>query len=171
MPVGFKNGTDGKLQVAIDAVMAVSQGHSFLSVTKQGIVAIVRTSGNPSCHVILRGGSATGPNYSAEHVREAKAVLEKKKLPGRIMIDCSHGNSNKDHNNQPLVAANIAEQLQNGEDSIIGVMIESNINAGKQALSDGAKLQYGVSITDACIDLMTSEQVLKTLANAKKAAK
>lgn len=168
-PVGFKNGTDGGLQVAIDAIGSASHPHHFLSVTKPGNVAIVGTEGNKDCFVILRGGK-NGTNYDAESVAQAQAQLEKSKLVGptdaRIMIDCSHGNSQKDHNNQPKAAAVIAEQLRNGNRKICGVMIESNINAGRQDVVDKNNLKYGVSITDACIDFPTTEKVLRDLAEA-----
>ena len=129
-PVGFKNGTDGSLGVAIDAIGSVRNPHHFLSVTKPGVAAIVGTIGNEDCFVIMRGGTK-GTNYDYESIRTAKEALQKKGLPARVMVDCSHGNSQKNHKNQPKVAANIAEQLANGEDGIMGVMIESNINEGK----------------------------------------
>jgi DAHP synthetase I family len=128
-PVGFKNGTDGTLGVAIDAIGAVRHPHHFLSVTKPGVVAIVGTVGNEDCFVILRGGS-TGTNYDAKSIHEAKRKLGAKSLPARLMVDCSHGNSEKNHRNQPKVAAVLAEQIRNGEDAIMGVMIESNIHEG-----------------------------------------
>lgn len=129
-PVGFKNGTDGSLGVAIDAIGAVKHPHHFLSVTKPGVVAIVGTTGNEDCFVILRGGTK-GTNYDATSIAEAKAALEKKGIRQRLMVDCSHGNSLKDHKNQPKVAAVLAEQIAKGENGIMGVMIESNIGEGK----------------------------------------
>jgi len=132
-PVGFKNGTDGSLGVAIDAIGAVKHPHHFLSVTKPGVVAIVGTVGNEDCFVILRGGTK-GTNYDAASVAEAKAALAKAGLKQRLMVDCSHGNSLKDHKNQPKVSAVLAEQIANGETGIMGVMIESNINEGKHAV-------------------------------------
>ena len=129
-PVGFKNGTDGSLSVAIDSIGAVSHPHHFLSVTKPGLVAIVGTTGNEDCFVILRGGTR-GTNYDAQSVKEAKESLAKKGLRQRLMIDCSHGNSEKNHKNQPKVAATLAEQIENGEEAIMGVMIESNIEEGE----------------------------------------
>ncbi len=129
-PVGFKNGTDGTLGVAIDAIAAGRHPHHFLSVTKPGVVAIVGTVGNEDCFVILRGGSK-GTNYDAISIQEAKQKLEAKSLPARLMVDCSHGNSEKNHRNQPKVAAILADQIRNGEDAIMGVMIESNINEGQ----------------------------------------
>lgn len=168
-PVGFKNGTDGSLGVAIDAIGAVKHPHHFLSVTKPGVVAIVGTVGNEDCFVILRGGTK-GTNYDAKSIGEAKAALEKAGVRQRLMVDCSHGNSLKNHKNQPKVAAELAEQISNGESAIMGVMIESNINEGNQKVPKEGKagLKYGVSITDACINWEDTESVLETLANAVK---
>lgn len=174
-PVGFKNGTDGGLDVAVDAVRAAGAPHHFLSVTKPGVVAIVGTDGNKDTFVILRGGK-TGTNFDAESVAAAQAKLDKSGIGAgrRIMVDCSHGNSSKNHRNQPKVASVIAEQLRAGENNICGVMIESNINEGRQdvpPLSEGGKdaLKYGVSITDACIDWDTTVTVLEDLASAVQA--
>ncbi|KAJ1333913.1 3-deoxy-7-phosphoheptulonate synthase [Microdochium nivale] len=168
-PVGFKNGTDGTLGVAIDAIGAVRHPHHFLSVTKPGVVAIVGTVGNEDCYVILRGGTK-GVNYDSKSIAEAKAALEKAGLNARLMVDCSHGNSLKDHKNQPKVAADLAAQISNGESGIMGLMIESNINEGNQKVpKEGpAGLKYGVSITDACIGWQDTESVLATLADAVK---
>ncbi|KAA8577167.1 hypothetical protein EYC84_007164 [Monilinia fructicola] len=168
-PVGFKNGTDGSLGVAIDAIGAVRHPHHFLSVTKPGVAAIVGTVGNEDCFVILRGGTK-GTNYDAKSVQEAKAALEKSGVRQRLMVDCSHGNSLKNHKNQPKVAAVLAEQIAAGEDAIMGVMIESNINEGAQKVPKEGKagLQYGVSITDACIGWDDTESVLEVLAKAVK---
>jgi len=173
-PIGFKNGTSGALQIAIDAIRAASCPHYFMGVTHQGIAAIVGTKGNPYCHVIHRGGS-DGPNYSAKYVDESRAALTKSKLPVKIMIDCSHANSSKKHENQPIVAKDIAAQLAAGERGIFGVMVESHINEGRQDLVEGQadKLKYGVSITDACIHWEATLEVLKTLADgviARRAA-
>ena len=166
-PVGFKNGTDGELGVAIDAIGAVSQPHHFLSVTKPGLVAIVGTMGNDDCFTILRGGKK-GTNYDASGVRDAKAQLRKKGLRERVMVDCSHGNSSKDHKNQPKVVEDIATQLEHGEDGVFGVMVESNLEEGKQDVGPGGReaLKYGVSITDACIGWPDTEKVLARLAQA-----
>lgn len=166
-PVGFKNGTDGELGVAIDAIGAVSQPHHFLSVTKPGLVAIVGTMGNDDCFTILRGGKK-GTNYDASGVRDAKAQLRKKGLRERVMVDCSHGNSSKDHKNQPKVVEDIATQLEHGEDGVLGVMVESNLEEGKQDVGPGGReaLKYGVSITDACIGWPDTEKVLARLAQA-----
>ncbi|KAF2669568.1 phospho-2-dehydro-3-deoxyheptonate aldolase [Microthyrium microscopicum] len=166
-PVGFKNGTDGTLDVAIDALGAVRHPHHFLSVTKPGVVAIVGTVGNEDCFVILRGGKK-GTNYDAASIAEAKERLSKAGIEGRIMVDCSHGNSNKDHRNQPKVASAVAEQVAKGEQGIVGLMIESNINEGNQKVpKEGPSgLKYGVSITDACIDWASTETTLAELAEA-----
>ncbi|KAK3945267.1 phospho-2-dehydro-3-deoxyheptonate aldolase, phenylalanine-inhibited [Diplogelasinospora grovesii] len=168
-PVGFKNGTDGTLSVAIDAIGAVKHPHHFMSVTKPGVVAIVGTVGNEDCFVVLRGGTK-GTNYDAKSVAEAKAALQKAGVRERLMVDCSHGNSLKNHKNQPKVAAVLAEQLEKGETGIMGVMIESNINEGNQKVpKEGPQgLKYGVSITDACIGWEDTVSVLDVLAKAVK---
>ncbi|KAK7989232.1 phospho-2-dehydro-3-deoxyheptonate aldolase- phenylalanine-inhibited [Apiospora arundinis] len=168
-PVGFKNGTDGTLGVAIDAIGAVRHPHHFLSVTKPGVVAIVGTVGNDDCFVILRGGSK-GTNYDAKSISEAKAALEKSGTRQRLMVDCSHGNSQKNHKNQPKVAAELADQIRKGESAIMGVMIESNINEGSQKVpAEGPQaLKHGISITDACIGWQETESVLENLAAAVK---
>lgn len=166
-PVGFKNGTDGSLGVAIDAIGAVQHPHHFLSVTKPGVVAVVGTTGNDDCFVILRGGTK-GTNYDAESISAAKAALTQKSLRPLLMVDCSHGNSLKNHKNQPKVARVLAEQIAAGEDAIMGVMIESHINEGAQKMgTEGKKgLKYGVSITDACIGWEDTLSVLEELAGA-----
>lgn len=166
MSVGFKNGTDGSVAIAIEALSAAAHPHSFLSVTKQGISAIVSTSGNPSCHIILRG-SKHGPNYSEKHVTEACDALRKAKLPARLMVDCSHGNSQKQHANQKVVAAEVAAQITQGSTQVMGVMIESNIVEGRQDVGgDPKELKYGQSITDACISFWDTIKVLENLAEA-----
>jgi 3-deoxy-7-phosphoheptulonate synthase len=166
-PIGFKNGTDGSLTVAVDAIGSAAASHHFLGVTKQGLAAITRTTGNEHGFVILRGGT-TGTNYDADSVAKTKAALQKKGQKPIMMIDCSHGNSLKDHRNQPKVAETVAEQLRSGEEGIIGVMIESNINEGSQKIpAEGPSgLKKGVSITDACIDWDTTVEVLQNLASA-----
>ena len=166
-PVGFKNGTDGSLDVAIDAIGAVKHPHHFLSVTKPGNVAIVGTIGNDDCFAILRGGKK-GTNFDTKSITEARAKLESKGLNARLMVDCSHGNSEKNHKNQPKVAHVLAEQIAAGETGIMGVMIESHINEGNQKVPKEGKagLQYGVSITDACINWEDTEKVLEELAMA-----
>ncbi|AFG38100.1 3-deoxy-7-phosphoheptulonate synthase [Spirochaeta africana] len=165
MPVGFKNGTDGNIDIAIDAIHAASIPHHFLSVTKQSVAAIVETKGNPGCHIILRGGKG-GPNYHEESVEAAAAKLHLAKLPAGMMIDCSHGNSSKKPERQPIVARDIADQLTRGSRHIFGVMIESHLQGGSQKLTDPSQLQYGVSITDACLSFADSLPVLETLSEA-----
>ena len=165
MPVGFKNGTDGNVQIAVDAIGAARHAHHFLSVTKQGISAIVNTTGNDTCHLILRGSNA-GPNYDDESVSTAQGKLTGAGVNDRIMIDCSPGNSCKDHTRQPDVAASICRQLAGGSRAIMGVMIESHLKAGKQNHHDDTPLVYGQSITDACIDWESTEPVLDALAAA-----
>lgn len=169
-PIGFKNGTDGNLNIAIDGIRASAVPHHFLGISRAGVAAITHTTGNQDCHVILRGG-AKGPNYSSQHIEEAKKQLEKAGLPALIMVDCSHGNSSKDHRNQPKVAKCLADQIAQGQDAIMGIMLESHLNEGRQNVPvDGPPaLKYGVSITDACIDWDTTEDVLEALAEAVKA--
>jgi 3-deoxy-7-phosphoheptulonate synthase len=168
VPVGFKNGTAGNLQIAIDAVQAASHPHSFLSVTKQGLSAIVATRGNPDCHVILRG-SSDGPNYQAEPVGKAVAALQKAGLAPRLMVDCSHGNSRKDPSRQPEVARDLAAQIRSGSHAIVGVMIESHLVAGRQDRVPGKPLTFGQSITDACLGWEETVPVLEDLADAVRA--
>src|SRR5690554_3944396 len=163
-PVGFKNGTDGNIKIAIDAIKAASQPHHFLSVTKGGHSAIVSTVGNKDCHMILRGGKV--PNYDAANVEAAGQAMSKSGLQARIMVDSSHANSNKDYTNQPLVLEDVANQVEAGDARIFGVMVESNLVGGRQDLVPGQSLTYGQSITDGCIDWDTSVQVLERLALA-----
>jgi 3-deoxy-7-phosphoheptulonate synthase len=167
MPVGFKNGTDGNVGVAVDAVLAARSSHWFPSMTKQGVAAISQTTGNETCHVILRGGTRTGPNYSAEHVRDACARLSAKRLRDAVMIDCSHGNSEKDHTRQAVVAASIAEQVAGGSWQIFGAMIESHLVEGRQDYTPGRTSVFGQSITDACISIEQTEPLLEQLARAQ----
>jgi len=159
MPIGFKNGTNGSLDVAINALQSAASPHRFMGINRQGQVALIKTSGNPDGHVILRGGKQ--PNYDSVNINECEQVLAKHKLELGIVVDCSHGNSNKDYRRQPLVATNVFNQICEGNKSIIGIMLESNINAGNQS-SDLAfdKLEYGVSVTDACIDLDSTKALL-----------
>ena len=170
-PVGFKNGTDGNIKIAIDAIQAAARGHHFLSVHKNGQVAIVETKGNKDCHVILRGGKA--PNYDAAHVAAACAEIEAAKLPCRLMIDASHANSSKQHQRQIDVMKDVGGQLAAGNRCIFGVMVESHLNGGAQKFTpgkdDAAKLAYGQSITDACIDWADTVGVLDGLAQSVKA--
>jgi len=168
VPVGFKNGTDGNIQIAIDAIQAAGHPHHFLSVTKQGLSAIVATRGNPDCHLILRGGNSE-PNYDAAAVARAVAVLEKAKLPARLMIDCSHGNSRKDPARQPAVASDIAGQIRAGGRTIAGVMIESHLVGGRQDATPGKPLTRGQSITDACLAWPDTLPMLRELADAVRA--
>ena len=168
MPVGFKNGTDGGVQIAIDALRAAMHPHRFLGVTEQGLAGIVSTRGNPDCHVILRGG-ATGTNYDAMSVQKTLAALRDAGLPPRLMIDASHGNSEKDHKRQPLVVREVAAQLGQGETGIMGMMMESFLIDGRQNLVDRAKLVYGQSITDACLGWDATVPVLHELAEGVRA--
>jgi 3-deoxy-7-phosphoheptulonate synthase len=167
-PIGFKNGTDGNIKIATDAIQAASRGHNFLSVHKNGQVAIVQTQGNPDCHVILRGGKT--PNYDAQSVKTACDELAAAKLPARLMVDCSHANSSKQHSKQLDVAKDIAEQIAGGSTHIFGLMVESHLNEGAQKFTPGKdsvqQLVYGQSITDACINWESSVPVLKTLSDA-----
>src|SRR4051812_34717479 len=169
MPVGFKNGTDGTIQTAVDAVLSARSPHLFPSVTKQGVSAIFETSGNDSCHVILRGGKRTGPNYDAEHVHEVCTRLAKRSLRLRVMIDCSHGNSQKDHHRQCDVADNVAGQIESGSWRIFGVMLESHLVEGRQTYVPGQPAVYGQSITDPCLSFEQTEPLLERLARAQKA--
>jgi 3-deoxy-7-phosphoheptulonate synthase len=165
MPVGFKNGTDGDVQVAVDACRAAAAGHTFFGVTDHGAAAVVTTAGNPDTHVILRGGR-TGPNYEPSHVAKALDLIEGNGLPRRLMVDASHGNSGKDHRRQPVVAAAIAEQLAVGEPGLTGVMLESFLTEGRQEPGPPATLTYGQSVTDACMDIAATAAVLTDLAAA-----
>ncbi|HRQ90138.1 MAG TPA: 3-deoxy-7-phosphoheptulonate synthase [Bacteroidia bacterium] len=167
MPVGFKNGTSGNYQIAIDAIQAAQRPHRFLSVTKAGDSAIISTKGNETCHIILRGGSATGTNYDAESIREVRKALESNGLEPAIMVDCSHANSAKDHRNQPKVCHSLCEQIAGGDAAIRATMIESHLKEGAQKLvPDLAKLEYGVSVTDACVGWETTEEMVRELATA-----
>jgi 3-deoxy-7-phosphoheptulonate synthase len=165
VPVGFKNGTDGNIRIAIDAIYAAQAPHHFLSITKQGVAAIVHTKGNPFGHLILRG-STQGPNYEREFVDKTAADLAEAGLTPRLIVDCSHGNSKKDHTRQPLVAAEIAAQIASGSTAIMGIMLESHLKAGNQKEAPLAKLEYGKSITDACISFEETVPVLRSLAKA-----
>jgi 3-deoxy-7-phosphoheptulonate synthase len=160
-PVGFKNGTDGGLQVAINALLSVSNPHSFLGIDQNGRVAVIRTKGNRYGHIVLRGGSK-GPNYDSVTIALVEKELAKHKLPANIVVDCSHANSNKDPSLQPLVMNDLAHQIIEGNQSLVGTMLESNLHAGNQPIpADLAQLQYGVSVTDACIDWATTERLLR----------
>jgi 3-deoxy-7-phosphoheptulonate synthase len=166
MPVGFKNGTDGDTQAAIDGVMAARRQHWFPGVTKQGVSAILQTTGNESCHVILRGGSRTGPNYHAEQIETITDALARLGVPARLMVDCSHGNSQRDASRQADVASDVARQMAAGSRRIFGVMVESHLVAGRQDYQPGVPLVYGQSITDACISIDQTSAILAELAVA-----
>jgi 3-deoxy-7-phosphoheptulonate synthase len=168
MPVGFKNGTDGDVQVAVDACRASAAGHTFFGVTDAGAAAVVTTSGNVDTHVILRGGRS-GPNYSHSHVQKALDLISAARLPRRLMVDASHGNSGKDYRRQSAVADSLAEQITDGERGIVGVMLESFIAAGRQEPGDPATLTYGQSVTDACMDIDMTASTLSALASSVSA--
>ncbi len=171
VPVGFKNGTDGNIQIAIDAVSAASHPHCFLGVTKQGLSAIVATRGNRDCHVILRGAAA-GPNYQAASVAKVSAALQRAGLVSRVMIDCSHGNSGRDPARQPAVALDVGLQLRSGSRSVAGIMIESHLVGGRQdPPKPGAQLVYGQSITDACLAWDATVPVLEAMAEHVRTAR
>jgi 3-deoxy-7-phosphoheptulonate synthase len=166
MPVGFKNGTDGGLQIAVNAIESSRHPHRFLGINNDGRVAIVVTTGNPDTHLVLRGGGK-GPNYDANSVSDAISKLRALHVTPRVMVDCSHDNATKDHNRQPIVLADIAAQVAGGSDAIFGVMVESHLVGGRQAIpKDLSKLAYGQSITDACVDFATTEGMLTSLHRA-----
>lgn len=161
--IGFKNGTDGNLEVATNALKSVSHPHSFLGINREGQVSVIRTKGNPYAHIVLRGGGGK-PNYDSVNVAVCEQQLDKAGLAKNIMIDCSHANSNKDANLQPLVVQDVAHQILEGNKSIVSLMIESNLNFGNQSIpEDLSQLKYGVSVTDACIDWETTERTLKEM--------
>ena len=166
MPVGFKNATSGDVQIAIDAVRSAQHGHWFPSVTKQGVSAIFSTTGNKTSHVILRGGNITGPNYDTLSLNQVTKKLSAVELPEQFIIDCSHGNSNKDFNKQPIVANALAEQIKNGNTSIAGIMLESHLVEGRQDYQINGDNTYGQSITDACLGFEQTVPVLEFLAEA-----
>ncbi len=168
MPVGFKNGTGGNVQMAVDAIRSAKCPHWFPSVTKQGVAAIFNTEGNPDCHLILRGGSRTGPNYSAEDVNASLELLLKHNLPPFLMVDCSHANSAKDHKRQLIVGEDLCSQIRGGQTGIAGIMIESNLAEGNQSYEAG-KSARGVSITDACLGFEETVGLLENFADAVKA--
>lgn len=170
-PVGFKNGTSGDLNVCVGAISSASAPHRFLSVTKQGLAGIVTTKGNKGCHTILRGGTVTGPNFDVASVAMAVAVLKRGKTFSGVIIDCSHGNSAKLDTNQPIVNDSVAHQIANGNKSIMGVMIESNLNSGSQKLPSPerlSELKYGVSITDKCVNWESTLSMISQLAQASR---
>ena len=166
MPIGFKNGTGGSIKIAVDGIKAASQPHHFLSVTKQGVSGIVKTRGNKSCHIILRG-SSNGPNCDSDSINETSKLLKDNDLPGQLMVDCSHGNSLKDYKRQVSVAENLSEQISNGSKDIASVMIESNLVEGNQKISSNlSDLVYGQSVTDSCVGLEDTEKILTMFADA-----
>ena len=161
MPIGFKNGTGGTVQIAVDAMVAASSEHVFLGIDDDGVASIVTTTGNPATHLVLRGGK-TGPNYDSDSVSSAQSLLEKASLKPNLVIDCSHGNSDKDHKRQPIVFKNILEQRIEGNENIIGLMLESHLNEGTQTLTDDPScLKYGLSITDACINWEQTDNLVR----------
>jgi 3-deoxy-7-phosphoheptulonate synthase len=168
MPVGFKNGTDGSLGVAVNAMITASRPHSFLGIDGSGRVGVVRTAGNPHTHLVLRGGHQ-GPNYSPDAVFRASVSLRQAGINSRVLIDASHDNSGKNHERQPDVLTDVGGQVRGGSEHVLGVMLESNLVAGRQELRSKADLVYGQSITDACVDFATTERVLLDLANAASA--
>ena len=171
MPVGFKNGTDGGLEVAINAIRSAAEPHRFLGVDGFGRVSVISTAGNPDGHLVLRGGSG-GPNYDAEAVQSAVSALTTAGARPHMIIDCSHDNSGKNHEKQPEVLGTVASQVADGSRHVVGVMIESNLVGGKQALNvDRSKMTYGQSITDACVDFPTTERMLTELAHAVRLAR
>jgi len=160
MPIGFKNGTGGSVQLAIDGMIACEGQHAFLGIDHEGKTSVVVTNGNKANHIILRGG-ASGTNFDEESVKNTQQLLNKNNLKPNIVVDCSHGNSNKDHNRQPIVFDNVINQITSGNKNIIGIMLESNLNPGSQSLnSDITDLEYGVSITDKCVGWEKTEEII-----------
>ena len=166
MPVGFKNPTDGSIQPAVDAILSSRRSHWFPGATKDGVAAHFRTTGNEHTHLVLRGGSR-GPNFDSTHIEEAAKRLQQANLPVRVMVDCSHANSGKDHTKQSVALKSVADQIREGSNVVFGVMIESHLVAGRQDVQLGADLVYGQSITDACVDLVETERMLDILAAAR----
>ena len=162
MPIGFKNGTDGSFTTAINAMQSAARSHHFLGVNSDGFASIVNTTGNPDTHIVLRGGTK-GPNFNNHHITNISSDLIKSNLPHKVMIDCSHGNSNKDYRKQAEVLDNISKQLKDGENNILGLMLESHLKEGNQKLGAKNDLEYGKSITDACIGIDTTKTLLKNL--------
>ncbi|HEY8993831.1 MAG TPA: 3-deoxy-7-phosphoheptulonate synthase [Lacunisphaera sp.] len=166
MPVGFKNRTDGDLQVAVDAIVSARHAHCFPSLTREGAPAVLATTGNPECHLVLRGGTRSGPNFDAQHITQAVDLLTKANALPVVLVDCSHGNSGKKHDHQPAVAAAIGAQIAGGSRAIMGVMLESNLVGGAQKHEPGRPLTHGQSITDACLSFEETVPVLENLAAA-----
>jgi 3-deoxy-7-phosphoheptulonate synthase len=170
MPIGFKNNTDGSLQAATNAMLAANQPHRFLGINHHGLASIVKTTGNPDTHLVLRGGKH-GPNYSLEEVEQAAKDLADHHLNSRVMVDCSHANASKDYHRQVAVLQEVTQQLESGSQHLLGVMIESHLVAGNQSIpEDLSQLTYGQSITDACVDFATTTQMLSTLAKVVQGA-
>ena len=164
MPVGFKNSTEGNLEVAWNAMVAAKQPHHFLGINADGLTSIIKTMGNPDRHIVLRGGGGK-TNYETEHVARAEAIIASEGIARPIMIDCSHDNSSKDHRRQGVVARDVLRQFREDRQSIMGLMLESNLNPGKQTWQQGKALAHGVSITDACLGWDETEALLGELAN------
>lgn len=164
MPVGFKNGTNGNITVAIDAIRSASHSHWFPSLTKEGTPAILHSTGNPHCYLILRGGGDSGPNYHPEAIQAAAMALATRELPASLIVDCSHGNSNKDPQQQATVVSSLCDQIEQGQAAIRGVMLESHLTGGTQPMADRDQLTYGQSITDACLSLAETLPLLEQLA-------
>ena len=160
MPIGFKNGTGGTIEIAVDGIVAARAEHVFLGIDDEGVAAVVRTKGNPTGHLIMRGGK-TGPNYDSDSLALAQKMLSDRGLKPNLVVDCSHGNSNKDHKRQSVVFQNLLDQRRSNK-GIVGVMIESNINSGSQSLGEPSELEYGVSITDACIGWAETEELVRS---------
>ena len=162
IPVGFKNGTSGNIDICIDAIISAKYQHSFMGITEQGTAAIFHTNGNKNTHIVLRGGSE--PNYEKKYIENVEKVMKQRDINTRILVDCSHGNSQKDHRKQPQILYDLIKQIKNGNTSIMGVMIESNLNEGNQKLDFNKPelLKKGVSITDSCIDFETTEKIILT---------
>ncbi len=170
MPVGFKNGTDGRIGVALDAIRSARHSHWFPSLTKEGTPAILHSRGNPHCYLILRGGGRSGPNYHPAAVHEAATMLAARELPASLVVDCSHGNSEKDPQQQAVVLSSLCDQIEQGQRAIRGVMLESHLVGGSQKLAPGAELRYGQSITDPCLSLEQTVPLLEQLAAAVRRA-
>jgi 3-deoxy-7-phosphoheptulonate synthase len=163
MPVGFKNGTDGGLEVALNAMISARSPHAFLGINADGLTAVIKTTGNPDRHVVLRGGNGR-PNYSRDDIARAAALVEEQGIVRPIMVDCSHDNSRKDHRRQGAVCRAVLEQVAEGNERIMGLLLESNLKPGKQTWKEGSTLEYGVSITDACIGWDETETLLYEMA-------
>jgi 3-deoxy-7-phosphoheptulonate synthase len=169
MPVGFKNGTDGSIQTALNAMISASHAHSFLGINQEGITSVIKTAGNPDRHVVLRGGGGK-TNYHPDDIQKAAALVAVEGIVRPVMVDCSHGNSNKDFNKQGVAGREVIRQIRDGQPAIMGMMIESNLKPGAQPWKEGKKLEYGVSITDACIGWEETEALIQETADAVAAA-